>query len=361
MVDLGHLSDLVEVLERDALAIDRTGDTSLVHMLFRTAHNLKSSTAMAGFDALAHEVHGLEDLLDRIRRGQKTWDAGSFDAVMQVVDRVRQAVLEEAPAQPADPPAAPQVLRWGLALTGPEADACDQAVAAGQGVYRIDKLFRRGLSREAFLGLPVMEDVRELGTLIAVRPDWEAYAAGPEEQVVKLLFTSPRSAEALADIIFDPLLTLQPRAEPAEPAAAVRHPGPLRILVIEDDPTVGHLLHYILKQHGECELCADGGRGLARFRQALEQGAGFDLLILDLLLPGLHGDDILRNIREIEFRLGIHTIEQRCSVIISTANEDLDQLMRSVALDPDGYLIKPVDMQVLLGKVEAVRTLRGIT
>jgi len=365
MVDLGHFSDLVEVLERDALAIDRTGDTALVHMLFRTAHNLKSSIAMEGFDGLAHAVHELEDLLDRIRRGQRAWDSRSFDAVTGVVDQVRQFVLSDA-AEPAGPqareaPAAPAGdPRWGLPLDEPGRAACAQAVAAGQGIYRIDKLFRRGLSREAFEGLPVMEDVRELGTLIAVAPDWEAYAAGPEEQVVKLLFASTRSAGELAGIIFDPLLTLQPPAGPGPVTGPGRGPGPLRILVIEDDQAVGHLLQYILKQQGHCELCASGEAGLARFHEALAQGAGFDLVLLDLLLPGIHGDDILRAIRETEFKLGIHSLEERCAVIISTASEDLDQLMRSLTHDPDGYLIKPVDMDVLLGKVEAIKARHGL-
>ena len=359
MVDLGHFSDLVEVLERDALALEQGGDATLVHLLFRTAHNLKSSIAMAGFDGLGREVHELEDMLDSIRRGQRAWDGKSFDAVTRVVDQVRQFVPSDAP-----PPAAPAgALRWGLPLDGAALAACDRALAAGQGLYRIDKLFRRGLSREAFQGLPVMEDVRELGTPLGLAPDWEAYAAGPEEQVVRILFASPRSAGELAEIIFDPLLTLQPPAAPAPEAVrapAVRGPGPLRILIVEDDPTVGRLMTYILRQHGQCELCASGEAGLARFHQALDQGSGFDMVILDLMLPGIHGDELLRSIRETEFKLGIHDLEARCSVIISTASEDLDQLMRSLTHDPDGYLIKPVDMEVLMGKVEAVKALRGL-
>ena len=107
MEDLGHFSDLVEVLERDALAMEQSGDTALVHLLFRTAHNLKSSIAMAGFDGLAHEVHELEDALDRIRRGRRAWDGNSFDAVTRVVDQVRQFVLSDAPpAAPAPRPPA---------------------------------------------------------------------------------------------------------------------------------------------------------------------------------------------------------------------------------------------------------------
>ena len=40
MIDCGHFEDLLEQLEKDALAIDRTGDLSIVHLLFRTVHNV---------------------------------------------------------------------------------------------------------------------------------------------------------------------------------------------------------------------------------------------------------------------------------------------------------------------------------
>ena len=86
MLDPGYFEDLLNQLEQDALNIDRTGDTSIVHMLFRAVHNLKSSTAQAGFVSLSHEVHELEDALDRIRRGKDLWTASRFDQVTKVRD-----------------------------------------------------------------------------------------------------------------------------------------------------------------------------------------------------------------------------------------------------------------------------------
>jgi len=359
MVDAGHFEDLLEHLERDVLAIDRTGDTAIVHLLFRTVHNLKSSAAQAGLSGLAGELHGLEDAMDRVRRGKAPWTTGCYDQVARVIDLVRQNLRGDRPEPEAPAPrtraeAAPPPVssRWGAGLAAAELAACDLADAVGLGLYRIEKLFRRGLDRETFLALPVMEDIRELGKLIAIQPAWEAYDQGPEEQVVKFLFASPRTEEELAQVLFDPLLVLSaPRPQPAAPPKAR-----LRIMTIEDDPTTGLLMHYILKLHGDSVLCQTGAEGLALFRAGLEDGDPFDLVVLDLLLPDLHGDEILREIREEEFRRGIHASgRQRCSVIINTSRGDLDQLMESLKNEPDGYLIKPIDMELLVGKVASLK------
>jgi len=68
MEEQGHLADLVEQLEREAMELDGGGDASGVHLLFRTVHNLKSLSAYVGLAELAGSFHTLEDGLDRIRR-----------------------------------------------------------------------------------------------------------------------------------------------------------------------------------------------------------------------------------------------------------------------------------------------------
>lgn len=360
--DTGHLEDLLDQLEKDALDIDRTGDGAIVHLLFRTAHNLKSSTAQAGFAALSQEVHGLEDALDRVRRGRAPWDATVFDRVTRVVDLARLAIHGEPPAaataapaaapRPAPPPPAPP--RRGLDLTPEEEAACAGAEAAGQGLFRLEKLFRKGLSHEAFLALPVLEDLADLGTLIAIRPPWDAFSAGPEEQVVKFLFASPRTSAELAEILFDPLIVL---AEPSAPPPPLRT-GPLRFLIVEDDPTAGGLLRYILRQHGECLLCETGAAGLEAFGTASDEGRPFDLVILDLFLPDIQGDEVLSGIRAQERRRGRPGPEGRCQVFINTASRELGPMSRALQQEPDGFLGKPINMDFILERIGALRSLR---
>jgi len=376
MLDPGHFEDLLDNLERDVLAIDRTGDTGIVHLLFRTIHNLKSSSAQAGLSALAGDLHSLEDTMDRVRRGKVPWTPACYDQVTRVIDQVRLAIQSENlgadPLPPAEPAAvepapeaamapapvpeapAPGAGRWGRGFSQEAIAACQLAEAVGLGVYRIEKLFSKGLDEDTFLSLPVLEDIRELGKLIAFHPSWQAYSEGPEEQVVSFLFTSPRTETELACILFDPLLVL---AEPRTGQPA-RRKERLRILIIEDDQTTAHLMQYILRQHGEVVVCATAMEGLACFHEALDGGDRFDMVLLDLVLPDLHGDGVLMEIREHEFRLGILDAGARCQVIISTANGNVDQIMLSLQHDPDGYLIKPVNFDLIIEKVADLKAQR---
>ncbi len=358
MVDHGYFEDLLNQLEMDALNLDRTGDTSIVHLLFRTVHNLKSSTAQAGFLDLSQEVHELENVLDQIRRGKAPWSSPRFDQVTQVIDRARHTVLGVRPEENLpirnESDLRSQVAfsnRWGLALSVEELAACERAEIQGLGIYRIDKLFKKGLPRGIFITLPVIEDIRELGAPIAVYPSWEAYSEGAEEQVVSFLFASTKPAAVIEEIIFDPLIVLR---EPRIQLGAAPKET-LRFLIVEDDPTAGGLLRYILGQHGDCLLCESGKEGLATFRESWERGIPFDLVILDLFIPDLHGDEILRAIRALEAQRGIRDAANRCMVLINTASKDLSQMRQTLALEPDGYLMKPINVDFLIDKITTLK------
>lgn len=364
MDERGHFEDHVNQLERDALALEHTADASRVHLLFRTVHNLKSSLAQADREDLAELAHRLEDELDAIRRGRMRWTTLHCDQVMAFVDRIRSALGEGATIATREVVldqeiGAPQT-RWGLPLEPGEIAAVEAALGAGAGLYRLDKLFRRGLSRDAFESLPVLEDLAELGTLVALHPDFDRFEAGPEEQVVQFLFLSQRPESELSAVLWDPLICL---SEPG--AAQILHEVPLavepvhreglRFLVVEDDPTAGGLLQYILAQHGACTLCETGVEGLAAVEAAFAGNAPFDLVILDLFLPDVHGDEILREIRHQEGQRGLRHPEARTQVLINTASRDMGQLKQSLGLEPDGYLLKPLNVESLLRRIEELR------
>lgn len=362
-MDKGYFEDLLDQLEPAALAMDRTGDSSHVHLLFRSVHNLKSSVAQEGLTELSSEVHHLEDTLDRIRRGKEAWAPRHYDLVMAMVDKVRKTLVQAGdggePPEPAEAvleapmPLKPEAGPWGLPLSAQEAEAVGLAGALGQGVYRIEKLFRRGLDRETFGSLPVMEDVRELGTLIAVHPAWEAYDQGPEEQVVRILFVSSKSAAELEQILFDPLITVQPpRPLPSAPPAPVQRRDSLRLLIVEDDQTTGHLLQYILRQHGQCVVRETGAGALEAFLDQWRQGAPFDLVVLDIFLPDSHGYDVLRQMRAFEAERGILAGgPERAVVLINTASTDLEEMRHMLEQEPDGYLIKPINIDLIIGRL----------
>lgn len=117
--------------------------------------------------------------------------------------------------------------------------------------------------------------------------------------------------------------------------------NPLRILVIEDDPVIGKSLRQGFEELGHsCELARDGDRGLS-----LARSQQFDLIILDLMLPGMPGMTVLKTIRQEGLRL---------PVIVLTALGAVDERVAGLEAGADDYMVKPFAFPELLARVTAV-------
>jgi DNA-binding response OmpR family regulator len=113
-----------------------------------------------------------------------------------------------------------------------------------------------------------------------------------------------------------------------------------RLLVIDDDPKLGGLLREYLGARGyQVELAADGPRGLERHAQG-----DVDLIILDVMMPGIDGLEVLRQLRA----------TARTPVVMLTARgDDVDRII-GLELGADDYLPKPFNPRELLARVSAV-------
>src|SRR6266550_3400565 len=113
-----------------------------------------------------------------------------------------------------------------------------------------------------------------------------------------------------------------------------------QILVIEDDPAIRRGVVDALAFAGYSTL--EAGDGVAGRRAALD--ADYDLLLLDLVLPGRDGLDILREVRSTRPAL---------PVIVLSARASEDDRVRGLSCGADDYLIKPFSVRELLARVEA--------
>jgi len=114
-----------------------------------------------------------------------------------------------------------------------------------------------------------------------------------------------------------------------------------KILVIEDEPTLARLLSYNLSQDGyDTRVIDHGGEGL---QEALR--SAYDLLILDIMLPGLNGFEILTKLRQNGSKL---------PVIILTARNAEDEVVQGLKHGADDYITKPFGVAELLARVSAV-------
>jgi two-component system alkaline phosphatase synthesis response regulator PhoP len=114
-----------------------------------------------------------------------------------------------------------------------------------------------------------------------------------------------------------------------------------KILVIEDEPTLARLLSYNLSQDGyDTRVVDHGGDGL---QTALQQS--FDLIILDIMLPGLNGFEILSKLRQ---------KGNKTPVIILTARNAEEEVVQGLKYGADDYITKPFGVAELLARVSAV-------
>jgi len=115
----------------------------------------------------------------------------------------------------------------------------------------------------------------------------------------------------------------------------------VKILVVEDDRTVGQYLHRGLEEaQYHADLVTDGMEALR-----LASGGQYDLVILDLRLPGMTGHEVLRTLRD----RGNTT-----PVLILTAQDDVGQKVEALRAGADDYVTKPFSFEEVLARVEAL-------
>jgi two-component system response regulator CpxR len=114
----------------------------------------------------------------------------------------------------------------------------------------------------------------------------------------------------------------------------------MRILVIDDDVELAALLREYLEREGfTVEFAHDGRSGLER-----AQNGAFDLVVLDVMLPGLDGFEILKRLRQ----------TSRVPVLMLTARgEDVDRIV-GLELGADDYLGKPFNPRELSARIRAI-------
>ena len=122
----------------------------------------------------------------------------------------------------------------------------------------------------------------------------------------------------------------------------------MKVLVIEDDPTVGQFVKRGLEeQRWSVDLVADGEEG-----EALARSQPYDIIVLDLRLPGRSGQQVLRNLRARGFEK---------PVLVLTAQDAIDAKVETLRAGADDYVTKPFAFEELLARVEAlVRRPRAI-
>jgi two-component system, OmpR family, phosphate regulon response regulator PhoB len=116
-----------------------------------------------------------------------------------------------------------------------------------------------------------------------------------------------------------------------------------RVLVVEDEPDIAALIAYQLTRAGyRVETASSGAEALAAIGRKIP-----DLVILDRMLPGMSGDEVLRNVRA-------DAATKALPVMILTARREQDDRIAGLELGADDYLTKPFSPRELVLRAQAI-------
>src|SRR3978361_248148 len=110
-----------------------------------------------------------------------------------------------------------------------------------------------------------------------------------------------------------------------------------RILVVDDDTALAEMIGIVLRTAGfEPIFCSDGGEAVAAFRSSNP-----DLVLLDLMLPGMDGIEVATRIRE----------ESGTPIIMPTAKSDTADVVKGLESGADDYVVKPFNPKELVARI----------
>lgn len=117
----------------------------------------------------------------------------------------------------------------------------------------------------------------------------------------------------------------------------------MRILIVDDEPSVVELVHYHIKLHGfDADTAFDGNEAVKKLERA-----SYDLLILDQMLPGMSGIEVLKAVRSKKETANL-------PVLMLTAKSDESDVVLALNFGADDYMSKPFRVHEMIARVKAL-------
>ncbi len=126
----------------------------------------------------------------------------------------------------------------------------------------------------------------------------------------------------------------------------------MRILIVDDEMVSRVKLETVMESIGVCESVDGGNAAVERYREVFGEEKGFDLVMLDIDMPDMQGEEVLRKIREIE-----NYGPLRAAVVMVTAQSDQEHVLACLKSGCDEYIAKPFDAKIIKDKLVQLEVL----
>jgi two-component system, chemotaxis family, chemotaxis protein CheY len=128
----------------------------------------------------------------------------------------------------------------------------------------------------------------------------------------------------------------------------------MKVLIVEDDFTSRKLVQSILSGYGTCDIATDGTEAVEAFVAARNEGAPYNLICMDIMMPKMDGHEALARIKDIEKEKGV-SHDKEVKVIMTTALGDPKNVFQALYKEKAvTYLVKPITKQRLLDEVRTL-------
>ncbi|MBF0162601.1 MAG: response regulator [Magnetococcales bacterium] len=129
----------------------------------------------------------------------------------------------------------------------------------------------------------------------------------------------------------------------------------MKILIADDHMVYREVLKTMLRPYGECVVVEDGEQAVLAFEEALQAKEPFSLVLLDIQMPHMDGQEALLQMRQMEKRVYGPTldIKEYACIIMQTSVDDPRALITAFKKGHcNGFINKPVDKEELLDKMK---------
>ncbi len=131
----------------------------------------------------------------------------------------------------------------------------------------------------------------------------------------------------------------------------------MKTLIVDDDFTSRKLLLKMLSGYGSCEVAVNGKEAVEAYKLALEEKEAYDLICLDIMMPEMDGQQVLKEVREIEHSRGINGLDG-VKIIMTTALNDFKNIKKSFREQCEAYLVKPIEKEKLIKNLKDLNLIK---
>jgi two-component system chemotaxis response regulator CheY len=372
-----ELSDIIESLEKLKYLLIEYGNslkeenekTDLPHLIFRDAHNLKSSLFVINKSFSSKLILAMEALFDIFRKGKGKASQEIIEKCLECIELIKNnqlnpeedenksaaftSELEEINKSFLNSPK--EIITVSLALNKPEYELYKRAEHEKLNIFQVDKLLNSDISREDFDNLFIYQDIKEIGFLICSFPSFTEIDPSDHETILKIIFATRADETEIGMYIFDPLRKIRLEAvlkdgQEEQKTEDITKIG-LRILLTESDFFSRRLLLPILEEFGTCDIAAGAEEALIACKYEIENGSPYDIITLDILMGDYDGTALISEIRELEAGYAINCLNGAKIIVISSIDET-SNIIASFMEQANCYLLKPINPEKITIEME---------